>query len=416
MNRTNCDGGPQQREDRVPGRRTIVAAALVGAIGVGVGITTLAHGAETIASPDVTLQVAPRGLGSVSSDPPGRDSDGQPVSECTKNLAQHACEWRYKRGTTVTLTASPDAATGRRLARWSSADCPGAGTCNVALDDDLTSIVALFTPMRLAVRLSNATAGTVSADPLGTECKGDLHDPTPDLCREFAAGTRVTLTVQTRSPHSFNAWSPGCAVVTPGSCAVTVLDEATWVGASFDDDKLPVLPTTITVQFRLHKRGDGRGRVTGSGLDCGSECGAQYDYGTSLTLTAVPGRGSLFDGWNDRVCAPTRKRCTIPVGPVTAIAARFARPPRAPASLRVRRRTRTSISIAWSASTGGAHVARYRVYLNGVGRGRTARRSYRFRRLKCGRRYRMAVAAIDARGHRSRKKSIRGRTALCARR
>jgi chitodextrinase len=395
----------------------IVAAALAGVVAGGVFLTAFAPGAggESTA-PDVTLQVAPRGLGSVSAIPPGLDSDNQLVSECTRNYAQRACEWRYARGTTVTLTARPDAVTGRSLASWSTADCPGTGTCKVVLDDDLTSIVALFTPLRLAIRLSNAEAGPVSTDPLGSACRGSLHDPTPDLCREFPARTRVTVTVQARSPHTFKQWSSGCEPVAPGSCAITVLDEATWVGASFDDDRLPVLPTTIRVQFRLRKRGDGSGRVTASNLDCGSHCGERYEYGTSLTLTAVPDSGSVFDGWNDRVCAPTRTRCTVPVGPITAIAARFARPPRAPARLRVTRRTRTSITVSWSASSGGARVTGYRVYLNGAVKGRTAKRTYKLRGLRCGRRYRIAVDAVDARRHRSGKRSTRARTAPCARR
>jgi Fibronectin type III domain/Divergent InlB B-repeat domain len=396
----------------------IFAAALAGAAAAGVFLAAFAAGAGGKATPTVvTLQVAPRGLGSVSANPPGLDSDNQPVSECTRNFAQHACEWRYERGTTVTLTAKPDVATGRSLASWSTADCPGTGTCKVALDDDLTSIVALFTPLRLAVRLSQAAAGsTVSTDPPGADCREDLHDPTPDLCREFPARTRVTLTVQAKPPATFKEWSSGCVVVAPGSCAITVLDEATWVGASFDNDRLPVLPTTIRVQFRLRKRGDGSGRVKGSDLDCGSQCGARYDYGTSLTLTAVPHSGSFFGGWNDRVCPPTKTRCTVPVGPITAIAARFARPPRAPASLRVTKRSRTTITVSWRASTGGARVTAYRVYLNGVARGRTAKRSFRLRGLRCRRRYRIAVAAVDARGHRSRKASTIARTTRCARR
>lgn len=57
--------------------------------------------------------------------------------------------------------------------------------------------------------------------------------------------------------------------------------------------------------------------MTASNLDCGSSCGARFDYGTSLTLTAAPGRGSVFDGWEKGACAPAKTRCTVPVGPIT---------------------------------------------------------------------------------------------------
>jgi Divergent InlB B-repeat domain len=396
--------------------RGIVAAA-AGAVAAGVFLTALAPGAggESTAT-SVTLQIAPRGLGSVSASPPGLNSDNQLESECTQNIAQHSCEWRYAPGTTVTLTAKPDVASGRSLASWSTADCPSATTCTTVLDDDLTSIVALFTPLRLAVRLTSAQTnpGTVTMDPPGAACRGTLHDASHTYCSEFPARTRVTLTVQENAPHTFKEWSQGCEPVAPRSCAITVLDEATWVAAAFDNDQLPTLPTTIRVQFRLRKLGSGSGRVTASNLDCGSQCGAQYGYGTSLTLTAVPDGGSVFDGWNDRVCAPMRTSCTVPVGPITAITTRFARPPNAPASLRVTKRTRTNITVTWSASTGGARVTEYRMYVNGVAKGRTAKTSFSLRGLGCGRRYGIAVDAVDAGGHSSSKTSTSARTAPCA--
>ena len=376
----------------------IVAAALAGAGAAGVCAAALPGGAGGQADTPVRLQVAPRGLGVVSANPPGLDSDNQPASECARNFAQRSCEWRYARGTTVTLTARPDSATGRSLAGWSTPDCPGTGTCRVVLDADLTSIVALFTPLRLGVRLSNAQAGTVSTDPPGAECRGQLHDPTPNLCREFPVRTRVTLTVRVNPPHTFRAWSSGCVPVGPVSCAITILDEGTWVGAGFDDDDLPVLPTTIRVQFRLRKQGDGSGRVAGAKLDCGSQCGAQFDYGTSLALTAVPDRGSVFEGWNG-VCAATAKRCTVPVGPITAIAARFGHALTAQiVAVRVRRsgRARTlviGLSVNRAATVRASLVRRRRVAVRRnyrVARGRSVLRLRVPRRLAGGR-YRLRV-------------------------
>jgi Divergent InlB B-repeat domain len=397
--------------------RAIVAAALTGTAAAVAFLVAFVAGAGGVGSAtDVTLQVAPRGLGSVSANPPGRNSDGQPMSECARNYAQHACEWRYARGTTVTLTANPDLGTGRALAAWSTTTCPGTAACTIVLGDDATSLVALFTPLRLAVRLSDPAAGAVTTDPAGAACRGVLKDPTPNLCREFPARTRVQLTVHVTAPHTFREWSPGCTSVAPDSCAITVLDEATWVGVSFDDDRLPVLPTTIRINFRLRKQGAGGGRVTAEDIDCGSRCGAKYDFGTWLTLTAGADRGSFFDGWKEDVCARTTTRCRVPVGPVTEVVARFGRPPRTPASLRVTKRTRKSITIAWRPRAGGTRAARYRVYANGNARAKTAKTRYTLRGLRCGRRYTIAVAALDARGHRSPKARTRGSTRGCGRR
>ena len=395
----------------------IVAAALAGGAAVGVFLTVFVSGAAGVESAtDVTLQVAPRGLGSVSSNPPGRDSDGQLVSECTRNYAQHACTWRYARGTTVTLTANPEAANGRSLASWSTPACPGPAACKIVLGADETSLIALFTPLRLAIRLSNPDAGTVTMNPPGAVCHGVLQDPAPNLCREFPARTRVTLTVQPTAPHTFRAWSPGCPSVASLSCAITVLDEATWVGVSFDDDRLPVLPTTIRVNFQLRKQGAGGGRVTAENLDCGSRCAAKYDFGTLVAVRAEAGRGSFFDGWKEDVCARTKTRCSVTAGPTTEVVARFGRPPGSPVSLRVKKRTRKSITIAWRRPTDRARATRYRVFMNGTARGKTAKMRYTLRGLRCGRRYTIAVAALDARGHRSPKARTHGATARCARR
>ena len=376
----------------------IVAAALVGAGAAALCAAALPGGAGGQGTATtVTLQVAPRGLGVVSANPPGLDSDNQPASDCARNFAQRSCEWRYARGTTVTLTARPDSATGRSLAGWSIPGCVGTGTCRVVLDADRTSVVALFTPLRIAVRLSNAQAGAVSIDPPGAECRGQLHDPTPNLCREFPARTRVTLTARVSPSHTFRAWSSGCVPVGPSSCAITILDEATWVGASFDGDDLPVLPTTIRVQFRLRKEGDGSGRLAGTKLDCGSECGAQFDYGTSLALTAVPDRGSVIEGWNG-VCAATAMRCTVPVGPITAIAARFEHALTAQiVAVRVRRSGRARTLVIGLAvnrtATVRASLVRRRVAVRRnyrVARGRSVLRLRVPRRLVGGR-YRLHV-------------------------
>ena len=35
-----------------------------------------------------------------------------------------------------------------------------------------------------------------------------------------------------------------------------------------------------------------------AGIDCGSDCGQDYDYGTAVSLTATPEAGSSFVGWN----------------------------------------------------------------------------------------------------------------------
>jgi hypothetical protein len=42
-----------------------------------------------------------------------------------------------------------------------------------------------------------------------------------------------------------------------------------------------------------------------SGIDCGASCSTQFNYGTSVTLTAVPDSDSAFSGWSGGGCSGT---------------------------------------------------------------------------------------------------------------
>jgi hypothetical protein len=389
-------------------RPLVVAAALVGTCLAAFVVAALAFASGNRVSAVVTLQIAPRGLGTVSVQPADKNS----VSECEANEGQDSCVLTYDRGQRVTLSASSDA--GRTLTSWSTPDCPGSGVCSLSLDDDATSIVALFNPLRLAVILSSPDSGVVSTDPAGTPC-GDEQPGNADQCFKFPPGTQVKVTVASNAGHTFKGWNPGCEPTNAVTCTVTVEDEPTWVGARFDGDDPPQLPTTISVQFQLKRGGSGTGRVSGTDLDCGTVCSREFGYGKSLTLTAAPDQGSVFSGWNG-VCAQTQTTCTVPVGPITSIKANFdhdTSPPSSPAGLTITSTTRSGIQIAWMSSTDNVAVTGYRVYLNDATAGDTADTKYAFANLKCGHQYTLAVDATDAVGNRSTRVSIAGSTQSC---
>lgn len=56
--------------------------------------------------------------------------------------------------------------------------------------------------------------------------------------------------------------------------------------------------------------GDGGGTVTGTNIDCGTQCVAEYSPGEQLTLTATPAPGSHFIGWGGN-CAGTQPSVTV---------------------------------------------------------------------------------------------------------
>ncbi|MDR2688419.1 MAG: trypsin-like peptidase domain-containing protein [Azoarcus sp.] len=68
--------------------------------------------------------------------------------------------------------------------------------------------------------------------------------------------------------------------------------------------------------------GNGDGKVSGSNIDCGSTCSAQYSNNTSVTLTATPATGSSFVGWGG-ACSGTGATCTLTMSADREVTAGF---------------------------------------------------------------------------------------------
>ena len=74
----------------------------------------------------------------------------------------------------------------------------------------------------------------------------------------------------------------------------------------------------MTVQMS----GDGSGTVTGTGINCGSDCSEKYISGTSVTLTANPSSGSTFNNWSG--CDSTSgNTCTVTMDQDKTVRATF---------------------------------------------------------------------------------------------
>ena len=86
-------------------RPVVVAAALVGAFAVSFLLAALAFASGSHGSAVVTLQIAPRGLGTVSVRPSGNDSLGDCIGSESRSSS---CTLTYNRGDKVKLTASSD--------------------------------------------------------------------------------------------------------------------------------------------------------------------------------------------------------------------------------------------------------------------------------------------------------------------
>lgn len=99
------------------------------------------------------------------------------------------------------------------------------------------------------------------------------------------------------------------------------------------DNSIPTLSKsrtfTITISplnsavLTIVKAGNGSGTVESnvSGINCGLDCTETYSIGQEVVLTATPGSGSTFTGWNGP-CSGT-KSCTITIDLALSVTANF---------------------------------------------------------------------------------------------
>jgi len=214
------------------------------------------------------------------------------------------CSADYDTGTSVTLSASASA--GSRFAGWSGAGCSGTGTCTVAMiqaRNVSASFVAVYT---LTVTKTGSGAGTVSSDvgaiSCGVTCSAD-----------YDTGTSVTLSASASAGSRFAGWSGAGCSGTGSTCTVT-MSQARNVTANF------VAVYTLTVT----KTGSGAGTVSSDvgAISCGVTCSADYDTGTSVTLSAAPAAGARFGGWSGEGCSGT-STCTVAMTQARTVTATF---------------------------------------------------------------------------------------------
>ncbi|CAL2088963.1 conserved exported hypothetical protein [Tenacibaculum sp. 190524A05c] len=169
----------------------------------------------------------------------------------------------YNDGTSVTLTATPDA--GYQFDGWSGDASGTTNPLSITMDADKT-ITAMFSPIQRTLTL-NATNGAVSTNPNPTG--GTYND-----------GTSVTLTATPDAGYQFDGWS-GDASGTTNPFTITM-----------DADK------TVTAMFSPIQRKLTLNATNGSVSTNPNPTGGTYDDGTSVTLTATPNAGYQFDGWS----------------------------------------------------------------------------------------------------------------------
>lgn len=262
--------------------------------------STAAMTLSATANPVLTVTKAGTGSGLVSSSPSGISCGA-------------TCEAQFAQGTTVTLTRT--AASGSHFQSWGGACSGGGATCTVTMSQarNVTATFALDDVSTLSVSKGGSGLGTVTSTPAGINC-GPTNSPSCQF--SFANGTLVTLSVSPQVGSVFAGWGGACSGMSP-TCNVTMNANRNVV-ANF-------LPVPTPTQLTVARSGDGAGRVVSdpAGIDCGSDCTATFDSGTTVTLTATPAAGSTFTGWSGGGCSGLGT-CQVGLTAATTVTATFA--------------------------------------------------------------------------------------------
>jgi hypothetical protein len=353
----------------------------------------------------VTVTTDGTGGGTVSSTPAGISC--QPT--CTQSFAH---------GTSVTLTATPNA--NSTFTGWSGAGCSGTGTCVVTMDT-AKNVTATFTAITHPLTVVPAGQGTglVTSDVGPISCPGTCS-------ASYTQPSVVTLTADADPGSSFTGWSHGSCGSSP-TCQVTMNQARTvtatftvphmltvavtgtgagsvtsdvpgidcpdidcddtfpsdsvvtlsaapdpdvaftgWSGAgcsgtgtcvvTMDTAKNVTATFTATHPLTVSKAGSGNGSVTSDvgGITCGGTCQATYVEGTVVTLTASPANGSTFTGWSGEGCAGTGP-CQVTMSSARTVTATFTAAPTSSCGRILFASTRSGNPDVWVMDANGAN-------------------------------------------------------------
>jgi hypothetical protein len=180
------------------------------------------------------------------------------------------------------------------------------GLCNAPQDGEVGDFIG--------AQMSAANVGipsvTVSKTGNGSVSTADRFISCGNKCTaSYEMGTSVTLTASPSSGSVFAGWGGACNG-NQLTCTVNV-NEALNVTATFQ------VPLTLSVKT------SGKGSVSGTqGIDCGRNCSATVNPGTTVTLNAVPSPGFKFLNWTG-ACSGASLTCSLLVNKTSQVQANF---------------------------------------------------------------------------------------------
>jgi Fe-S cluster biogenesis protein NfuA len=210
------------------------------------------------------------------------------------------CSQSYTSDTTVTLTATAD--TDSVFSGWSGG-CSGTSSCTLTVNA-IKNVTATFTlKPRLTVNFAGTGGGTITGNE-GFSCAAGT------CSKSYTSGTTVKLTATAATGSVFSGWSGACSGTS--SCTLTVNADKS-VTATFNPLR----------QLNIKLAGLGKGRITGTDIDCSANCSKSYTGDTTVKLTATADTDSVFSGWSGGTCSGTATTCTVTVNAVKDVTATF---------------------------------------------------------------------------------------------
>jgi hypothetical protein len=177
----------------------------------------------------------------------------------------------------------------------------------VTVNADVQLSGAFGQSQTLVVTRSGNGNGTITSSPAGINCGTDCAEVYPP-------GTTVTLTAAAAADSNFIGWGGACSGT--GPCMVTI-NTATAVDARFELKRF-----TLTAI----RSGTGTGTITNltptTGINCGTDCTEDYDFGTMVSLLATPAADNTFGGWTGD-CTNMFGPCTVTMSQARTVRATF---------------------------------------------------------------------------------------------
>ncbi len=268
----------------------------------------------------LTLSFTGNGTGAVVSKPAG-------ISCRTGNTT--GCLASFTSGASVKLTVTPDSA--MVFGGWKGGPCSGAApncTFNISANTQVVATLTKAPPpppanAQLTLIESGGGQGSVVSAPAGISCPGTCT-------AAFPQGTQITLTATAQQGSSFVGYSGACttqgvrprtrdsesrdahkraAAGAAGSCTFAATGSES-VTAAFTTLQAPP-PPPPTSSLSISVNGSGSVVSDPPGIDCPKTCSANFDQGTTVTLTPSADAGWQFNFWTGGTCGSSGYTCQV---------------------------------------------------------------------------------------------------------